>query len=320
MIQRAKRAVWILMGLAVLAAIVFGVRSDSLKKHLPWSKAKTAEPRTAKAARGDIEIHFKEAGELAAKVDIQVRPPVDGQVKRVAVEEGDAVKRGQTLAVIQPGKTEAEQKLYVPTAVRSPLDGQVIYLNTNDGDMVTAGKDDFIRVADLKTMIVKLKISEVDVLKLKTGQDAAVTVDALPKESFQGRIYFISPGAIENSKISGYSSESRGPKKFLVKVELAKSGSRLKPGMTARIDLLLDKRAGVLKVPLGAVFEEMGQASAYVKGPAGIEQREVTLGLRNDEEVEVLEGLKAGETALLEKPESPATKVPLPTAKGKPSK
>lgn len=269
-----------------------------------WWSGKAAAPRQARASRGDLEVHFKEAGELQAKVDIQVRPPVDGQVEHVLVQEGDPVKRGQILAVIQPGKTEAEQKLYVAAPIRSPIDGIVLYLNTNDGDVTTAGKDDFIHVADLRTLIVRLEIGEADILKLKVGQAAAVTVDALPGRTFSGKIYFISPGAIEPPKNDQQPQPqmSSGPKKFVVKVQLDKTDPRLKPGMTARADMLLDKHSGVVKIPLEALFEDMGKSSVYVQGPSGVVQREVRTGLRNDEDVEILAGLRENETVLLEKP------------------
>lgn len=299
MTKRSKAGA-ILALLLVLAGAVFVGRSERFRDWRPWKKAKAAEPRTAKVEKGDLEIHFKEVGELAPKLDLQVRPPVDGQVKSVGVEEGDAVKKGAVLAVIQPGKTEAEQKLYLPTAVRSPIEGVVTYLHTNEGDTVTAGKDGFIQVADLRRMIVKLEIGEVDVLKLKSGQDASVTVDALPGETFAGKITFISPGVIQKQEGGGWRQSTS--KKFLVKVDIEKSDPRLRPGMTARIDILLEKHVGVLKVPLGGVFEDMGEARAYVKG-ASIEERIVKLGVRNEDQAVVLEGLKVGETVLLEKPE-----------------
>lgn len=308
--QRTKAGL-MLGGLALLAGAVWVAKSDAIAKWLPWKAAKAAEPRTAKIEKGDLDIHFKEVGELAPKLDVQVRPPVDGQVKAVHVEEGDVVKKGALLATIQPGKTEAEQKLYLPTSVRSPIDGVVTYKLTNEGDTVTAGKDDFLRVADLKRMIVRLEIGEVDVLKLKTGFDAAVTVDAIPGETFSGRIYFISPGVVKKRDGGGWRDSSS--KKFLVKVEIDKTDARLRPGMTARIDILLEKHAGAVKAPLGGIFEEGGEARVYVKG-AGIEERWVKLGARNDDQAEVVDGLKAGETILLEKPDDAAVtkKTPRP--------
>ena len=80
------------------------------------------------------------------------------------------------------------------------------------------------------------------------------------------------------------------------------------PEVRARIDILLEKHPGVVKAPLGGVFEDGGDARAYVKG-AEVEERALKLGSRNDDQVEVLDGLKPGEVILLEKPdESTVTK------------
>ena len=133
------------------------------------------------------------------------------------------------------------------------------------------------------------------------GQSAAVTVDALPNEIFAGKIYFISPGVVQRR--DGNNWRDSTSKKFLVKVDIDKSDRRQRPGMTARIDVLLEKHAGVVRLPLGGLFEDMGEGKVYVKGGAGIEERVVKIGVRNEDQAEVLEGLKAGEMVLMEKPE-----------------
>lgn len=299
MLTRRSKAGLMLAVLVVVAAAVYFFRDGRMDGWLPGEKRATEEQRTAKVEKGDIEVRFREVGLLAPRVQIEVRPPVDGQVKEVFVEEGDAVKRGTRLAIIQPGKTEAEQKLYLPTEVRSPIEGLVLYRTVNPGDGVQAGGEKFMQVANLSTMTVRLEIGEVDILKLKVGQEAQVSVDALPSERFSAKLTFISPGTIQKDS----NSYGGGGKKFLVKSDLDRSEPRLRPGMTARIDLLLDKRTGVVKAPLGGVFEEMGRAKAFVKTPSGVEERELTLGLRSEQDAEVLEGLQVGETILLEKPE-----------------
>ena len=73
---------------------------------------------------------------------------------------------------------------------------------------------------------------------------------------------------------------------------------------TARVDGLLDSRKGALKIPLAAVFEEMGSDYAYIQEAKGKHRRaKLKLGLRNETDVEVLDGLKEGEQVATEKPE-----------------
>jgi multidrug efflux pump subunit AcrA (membrane-fusion protein) len=153
-----------------------------------------------------------------------------------------------------------------------------------------------LTVADLTKLVVRMKISEMDVLKLREGMAVDVTVDAVPGAAFPAKVSVISPQA---------EKDQNGIKSFRVDVALVKNDARLKPGMTARVDGLLESRRGVLKIPLSAVFEEHGKDVAYV-GEAGAKEKprkvSLKLGLRNETDAELLDGPKAGEKLLTEKP------------------
>ena len=134
-----------------------------------------------------------------------------------------------------------------------------------------------------------------DILKLKEGMDVKVTVDALPGQDFPSKVTLVSPQA---------EKDSNNLKNFKVEVTLLKSDARLKPGMTARVDGLLDSRKKVLKLALSGVFEEGGKEFAYVSAPEGKPTKTpLKLGLRSEMDVEVLEGVKEGDKLLTEKPE-----------------
>ena len=121
-----------------------------------------------------------------------------------------------------------------------------------------------------------------------------VTVDALAGASLPAKVKVISPQA---------EKDQNGIRSFKVEISLEKIDPRLKPGMTARVDGMLESRKGVLKIPLSAVFEEGGKEIAFVTDPAGKPKRTVLkLGLRNETDAEVLTGLKEGEKLLTEKP------------------
>jgi multidrug efflux pump subunit AcrA (membrane-fusion protein) len=269
----------------------------------------------AEVSRGDLEKHFVDSGEIAPKNFVDVASQVGGRVVTMSVDEGSRVRKGDELAVIQPGRSEAER--YVPTAVKAPLDGVVMRYQRqggNDpstlarvGDYVTGLVESntptyLLTVADLTKLVVRMKISEMDVLKLHEGMDVKVTVDAIPDATFAAKVSVVSPQA---------EKDQNGIKSFRVDVALAKNDPRLKPGMTARVDGLLESRRNVLKIPLSAVFEEKGKEIAYVGEPKGKDKpRKVALklGLRNETDAELLDGPKAGEKLLTEKPvEKPAS-------------
>jgi RND family efflux transporter MFP subunit len=180
---------------------------------------------------------------------------------------------------------------YQDRSKNNPEEGRLSKL----GDYVTGLLEStqptyMLTVADLSRLVVKMKISEMDVLKLREGMPVKVTIDALPGQEYPAKVTLVSPQA---------EKDNNNLKNFKVEVTLLKSDARLKPGMTARVDGLLDKRTGVLKLPLSAVFEDSGKEYAYLTTK---EKRPLKLGLRSEMEAEVLSGLKDGDRLLTEKP------------------
>jgi multidrug efflux pump subunit AcrA (membrane-fusion protein) len=284
------------------------------KKHASAADASDAAA-PVEVARGDLEKHFVDSGEIAPKNFVDVASQVSGRVVTMKVDEGNRVRKGDELCVIQPGRSEAER--YVPTSVKAPIAGVVMRYQkqgTSDpatlarlGDYVTGLVESnsptyLLTVADLTKLVVRMKISEMDVLKLHEGMSVKVTVDAIPTETFAAKVSVVSPQA---------EKDSNGIKSFRVDVALDKNDPRLKPGMTARVDGLLESRKNVLKIPLSAVFEENGKEIAYSGAAADKDKPRkipLKLGMRNETDAELLEGPKPGEKLLTEKPvEKPAS-------------
>lgn len=290
---------------AALAAAA-AVGGWAYKRHKAAPEAEAAE--RVEVSKGDIEKHFMDSGEIAPKHYTDVAAPVSGRAVSVAVAEGARVRKGDELCVIQPGRSEADH--FVPVTVKAPLDGVVMRYQKEDsrdssfmvrvGDAVTGLSETnnptyVMTVADLTKLVVRMRISEMDVLKLKEGMAVKVTVDALRGVDFPAKVATISPQA---------EKDNNGIRSFRVDVSLDKSDARLKPGMSARVDGLLDARKGILKIPLSAVFEDGGKEIAYVDQGEKEKPRKVSLklGLRSETDAEVLEGPKPGEKLLTEKP------------------
>ena len=294
---------------AIAAALVVVLTSAGAWKKYK-GKAEDVGQGSVKVERGDIELHFMDSGELTPKTYVDVASKVSGRVIELFVDEGARVRKGEKLAVIQPGRTEAEA--YVPTTLTAPIDGVVMRYqdrssnNSQEGRLSKLGEyvtglmesqtpTYLMTVADLSRLVVKMKISEMDILKLKEGMDVKVTVDALPGRDFPSKVTLVSPQA---------EKDGNNLKNFKVEVTLLKTDARLKPGMTARVDGLLDSRKKVLKLALSGVFEEGGKEFGYVAdgGKAPV-KTPLKLGLRSEMDVEVLEGVKEGDKLLTEKPD-----------------
>ena len=267
-----------------------------------------AEIDKVNVSRGDVEVKFQDIGDIVPKTMVEVMARVGGRVEDVLVKEGDAVKRGQKLAVVQPGQSEADR--FLPVEVTAPMDGVVMRCPGQGygqedtlvkiGQRIT-GLSDYgnatclVQVADISRMAVKLNVSEMEVLKLKRNMKVKVSVDALPSLDLSGRIGMIAPKAEKDDR--------SGVKSFRVEVDVDQRDSGLRPGMTARIETVMDSRKNTLKMPLSGLFEERGQRFAYVEMPKAKPRRlDVRVGLRNETDVEILGGLKEGDTVYTEKP------------------
>lgn len=191
------------------------------------------------------------------------------------------------------------QDYLAKTTMRSPIDGVVTAVNAKVGETAMMGTMNIqgtviLTVSDLSQIITEVQVDEVDLPRLKLGQPAVVTVDALNGKKYDGKVIEI--GASAQAAQSAASSTIR---QFKVKVALTHPDAEIKPGITARVRLIADKRKDVLKAPIGAIRSEEkdGQQVFYVfvaaKGKAV--KKPITVGLSDDTSTEVTSGLKEGD-------------------------
>jgi HlyD family secretion protein len=194
------------------------------------------------------------------------------------------------------------QDYLAKTTMLSPINGVVTAVLAKVGETAVMGTMNYsgtviLTVSDLSQIITEVMVDEVDLPRLKLGQPAVVTVDALNGKQYDGTVIEI--GASAQAASSAISSTIR---QFKVKVALTKPGGEIKPGITARVRLIADKRKDVLKVPIGAIRSEEkdGQEAFYLfvaeKGAAM--KKTITVGLSDDTSTEVLSGLKEGDEVI----------------------
>jgi RND family efflux transporter MFP subunit len=210
--------------------------------------------------------------------------------------------------------------------VTAPMAGVVIKKGVELGDMVTSGVSSFnagtvlFTVADLKTLIIRVNLNEVDIAKVHVGQPVRITLDAYPQKVFTGKVSFVAPSAELVEKI----------KVFKVEVALDELADTFRTGMSANVEILGDKRDKAISIPLEALQKRDGQTVAYrlkakldpkqlaaaKEGLAGrnkyiwlsdhwkeyFDVVPVSAGIATLERVEILSGLKAGQQVSLEDP------------------
>ncbi|MGI8478833.1 MAG: efflux RND transporter periplasmic adaptor subunit [Gaiellaceae bacterium] len=178
-----------------------------------------------------------------------------------------------------------------PLTVRAPRAGTVTALLTTLGAPVDPPAP-MLAMADLDRLEVRVDLSEFDIARVKRGQRATVSVDALGGELFRGEVLF---AALAGTNTSGVVT-------FPVQVGLT-DAPRLKPGMNVSVRIVVANRRNVLQLPLEAVTQEGDEATVTVLDrsdqPAS---RTVKLGLANNKNVEIVKGLRAGDRVVLEEP------------------
>lgn len=212
--------------------------------------------------------------------------------------------------------------------ILSPMTGHVIKKNVEVGQTVTSGLSSFnegtviYTVADVRSMLVKASVNEVDIGRVRLGMPVVLTVDAFPYKKFDGVLSHISPAARLKDRV----------KVFDVEVTLKEQVPEFRAGMTANIEVRGDKVTKALSVPAEGVFKKNDREVVYVlkkafdevekgeKKPRKLksgkydvsdvwqryfEEREIEVGLASLERTEVRKGVPEGAEIALEDPTRP---------------
>jgi multidrug efflux pump subunit AcrA (membrane-fusion protein) len=267
-----------------------------------------AEIEKVSVSRGDIDVKFQDLGDLSPKDIVEVFAKVGGTLEEVAVREGEAVRKGQRVAMVQPGQSSADK--YLPVEVVAPMDGIVMACESRNyydsagmaktGQRISGVYDSgsptcLMQVGDIRKMVIKLNVSEMEVLKLRKGMPVKITADALPGVELSGTIDLIAPSAEKDNR--------SGVKTFRVEAGVPRPTAAMRPGMTARIETVMDSKKNALKMPISGLFEEHGRRFAYLYvAGAAAKKVPLTIGLRNEMDVEIIKGLNEGDEVYSDKP------------------
>ena len=145
-------------------------------------------------------------------------------------------------------------------------------------------------------MMVESSVREVDIHKVALGQQAQIQVDAYPDARYTGIVHLI--GSLATTE----QNQPTVTKYFQIQIVLNESDDRLRPGMTARVEIMIDRLEQVLYVPLEGVFEKAGQKVCYVVQGKKVEERHVTVGKFNRDMIVIEDGLTDGEQIYLQDP------------------
>jgi HlyD family secretion protein len=259
--------------------------------------------------RRDALLNFGRPLELSqARADVQSSRETLRQLESAAsyrlAQKQAAIAAAQSRIEEASAKLELAKQQLARCEVRADVPGIVVYKEVffgseqrkpQVGDQVWANQPLLI-LPDISKMVVETKVRETDIHKVERNQKVTVRVEAYPDLRLSGAVSLVGTLAQEEK-------DRRGTKFFSVTVQIRESEPRLRPGMTARVEIGVEERAKALYVPLEAVFEREGRTVVY---PAGRQPRarEVVLGPSNSDFVVVERGLSRGERVLLRDPEA----------------
>lgn len=154
-----------------------------------------------------------------------------------------------------------------------------------------------LTIPDMSQMGVHVNIHESQVKKVRIGQPALIRVDAEPGKVLEGRVAELA--VLPDSSSSRYTPNL---KVYPASVHILGSHAWLKPGMNAKVEIMVDQLADVMFVPVQSIEVQDDQHFCYVNASGGLERRPVVTGLFNDEFIEVRNGLNLGELVALAMP------------------
>jgi membrane fusion protein (multidrug efflux system) len=297
------------------------------------NKYEVASPFFDRVVQGVYATGYVETNEYA-----DITPNIAGRVHRILVKEGEGVKKGQILIELEDnveretleelkasleylkneeerqkdlykkgylskseyeqavtdysvGKTKlrGQERLLDRMRIYSPIDGTVLAIEAEVGEMLekSSGSSEgsvAITVGNLSDMIIKVDIDEEDIPLIKIGQKALITLDAFPNQ--------IIDGIVKKISLKGNTTD----KSFSVDIDVNED-LNLMVGMTTDVNVIIEKKEKAMLIPIKSLTTGN---KVYIQENSGkIIAKEVVVGLKDENNVEILEGLNDNDKVLL---------------------
>ena len=213
-------------------------------------------------------------------------------LKKQPKKEDVEIRRAQISEVkasLESIKNQLEASL-----IKSPISGTVIDVNVKVGDIIQTGSATTTNITatidDMSTMKVVVPINEIDVPRIQEGMKARVVLDALPDQPFNGKVDSISYLGKITENVVTYDATILIPNPDRI----------IRPEMTAEAEITTEYKENATIIPLDALIEKKGKSFVLIANQEGEPiEREVKIGIRNGDQVEIIEGIETGELVVL---------------------
>lgn len=185
----------------------------------------------------------------------------------------------QQAVLAAQAKVAAAQAIVDSARLTAPIGGTVMAVYSRPGDLIGSNENAVV-IADLSSLELNVDVFEVDINRIAIGQEVDLTVDAVPGQTFTGKV----------SAVLGLGASQQGVVTYPVTVVIPDPDPALKPGMTAAASIVTDRHENVLLVPNRAIQVRGGQRTVTVLFEGELIPVSVTLGLSNETHSEIVDG------------------------------
>jgi len=230
---------------------------------------------------------------------------------------------------LQKQQNDKLTKQIAACTIKAPTPGLVVYGSSGDffrrqSSPIEAGaqvyeRQKLLSIPNTSGMKVETKVHETSVDKVHPGLPARITVEAFPDKVFTGEVVKVSP--LPDAQRNFLNPDL---KVYNTDVSISELDASLKPGMSAKVEIIIDQFEDVLYVPVQAIVNREENKYCFVQTSNGLEERQVKAGAFNENFIVIYDGLKEGEKVSLKPPRTVADAQPkpkpLPAGTSKPTK
>lgn len=269
--------------LEALSLVEEGARTEQVRLAELAVQQAEEQLRLAEAGRAQIEVARQEvaaAEQALRQAEEQVRA-AEASRRQVELRKRDVAAAEAGVRAAEAGRRVATVQLTKHT-VAAPISGLVARRNVDPGEGALPGSP-LLRLVDIDPIRIDAVVSELDVDRVHAGDQAVVTFDGLGDQQFLARVTEIAP------------QSNQGSRNYTARIEVDNRDGAIRPGMFARIQIVLAAEPEAVLVTRDAIVESGAQRLVYAVVNGKIEVREVALGASRGNLVQVLEGVRAGD-------------------------
>lgn len=258
------------------ACVNIRAKKEALSRKVP---EKIVPVRVVQPQLREIFEKIRASGSLQAQTEVLLVPKVSGKIIRNLVQMGSPVRKGDIVSIINRDEVGYEFK---PYEIQSDGKGVVSRILLNPGASVNPATP-IMAIVDIDTVKAVMAVDELKIRFVRVGLAVQLKMAAYPDDAFAAKVTAISPVANPQTRAID------------IEITVPNPGYRLKPGMYAEMEMVQNRRSGLV-LPIAAVVDRGGQKFVFSVAKDRASMVPVLTGAINGDEIEIVSGLQGNET------------------------